>query len=81
MIVYQSKAQEMARGGSVVRMANGGSAAERAKLQRTINDTGANEYERSRARNRLNALNTPTSTMEQFPIAELNRPQTWSNFL
>ena len=59
MIVFEDAARKMAEGGSVVRMANGGSATERDKLQSIIYDSGASEYEKSQARNSLNALNNP----------------------
>ena len=56
MIVYQGKAQEMARGGVVRRFAVGGlSASERQKLRNLANDNEADELSRRQAQDKLDA--------------------------
>src|SRR6056300_1179534 len=56
MNMYNQRAMQMAQGGAVRKMQVGGFTPEMERLQRTINDSGANEYDKRQAQIKLNAL-------------------------
>jgi len=73
MNMYNQRAMQMAQGGAVLRMQQGGSTPEMQRLQRIIDDQeGANELERQQARTQLNALRNPPKpkpvSVGKFPM-------------
>ena len=76
MNMYNQRAMQMAQGGAVLRMQQGGSTPEMQRLQRIIDDQeGANELERSQAQDRLNALRNPPKPKPPAPAPKPPAPK------